>query len=220
MWPKSKPEAILHFALNSAKLKQRPQAAAAGSSVHMPKPSQPKVLVVDYDSSWPLTFAALQLPIWEALRGVALSVEHVGSTSVPGLAAKPIIDVDAIVSSRADMPTAIGRLSALGYVHCGSLGIEDREAFENPAGLPAHHLYACVQGRVALVNHLSLRDYLRRDPSAAAAYGQLKKQLAEQFPNDVEGYMSGKTEFLLDLLRSAGVFDTDLLTIRDANRSQ
>jgi GrpB-like predicted nucleotidyltransferase (UPF0157 family) len=217
MWPKSKPEAILHSAPNSAELKQRLQA---GSSVHMPKPSQPKVLVVDYDSSWPLTFAALQLPIWEALRGVALSVEHVGSTSVPGLAAKPIIDIDAIVPSRADMPVTIERLAALGYVHCGNLGIEDREAFENPAGLPAHHLYACVQGSVALVNHLSLRDCLRRDPSAAAAYGQLKKQLAEQFPTDVEGYMSGKTEFLLDLLRSAGVPHTDLLTIRDANRRQ
>jgi GrpB-like predicted nucleotidyltransferase (UPF0157 family) len=184
----------------------------------MPKPSQPRVLVADYDSSWPLTFAALQLPIWEALRGIALSVEHVGSTSVPGLAAKPIIDIDAIVPSRADMPAAIGRLSALGYVHCGNLGLEDREAFENPAGLAPHHLYACVQGSVALVNHLALRDCLRRDPSAAAAYGQLKKQLAEQFPTDVEGYMSGKTEFLLDLLRSAGVPETDLLTIRYANR--
>jgi GrpB-like predicted nucleotidyltransferase (UPF0157 family) len=89
----------------------------------MPKPSRRKVLVVDYDSSWPLTFAALQLPIWEALRGVALSVEHVGSTSVPGLAAKPIIDIDAIVLSRADMPATIERLAALGYVHCGNLGI-------------------------------------------------------------------------------------------------
>jgi GrpB-like predicted nucleotidyltransferase (UPF0157 family) len=186
----------------------------------MPKPYQRKVLVVDYDSSWPLAFAALQLPIWEALRGVALSVEHAGSTSVPGLAAKPIIDIDAVVPSRADMPATIERLAALGYVHCGNLGIEDREAFENPAGLPAHHLYACVQGSVALVNHLALRDCLRRDPSAAAAYGQLKKQLAEQFPIDVEGYMSGKTEFLLDLLRSAGIPDSDLLTIRYANRKQ
>jgi GrpB-like predicted nucleotidyltransferase (UPF0157 family) len=180
----------------------------------MPKPSQRKVLVVDYDSLWPLTFAALQFPIWEALRGVALSVEHVGSTSIPGLAAKPIIDIDAIVPSHADMRATIERLAALGYVHCGNLGIEDREAFENPAGLPAHHLYACVQGSAVLVNHLALRDCLRRDPSAASAYGQLKKQLAEQFPAD------GKTEFLLDLLRSAGVPDTDLLTIRYANRRQ
>jgi GrpB-like predicted nucleotidyltransferase (UPF0157 family) len=186
----------------------------------MPRPGQRKVLVVEYDSSWPLTFAALRLPIWDALRGVALSVEHVGSTSVPGLAAKPIIDIDAVVPSRADMPATIERLAALGYVHCGNLGIEDREAFDNPAGLPAHHLYACVQGSIALANHLLLRDCLRRDPSAAAAYGQLKRRLAEQFPTDVEGYVSGKTEVLLDLLRRAGVPDTDLLAIRHANRRQ
>jgi GrpB-like predicted nucleotidyltransferase (UPF0157 family) len=173
---------------------------------------------VDYDSSWPLTFASLQAPIWEALRGIALSVEHVGSTSVPGLAAKPIIDIDAIVPSRAEMPAAIDRVAALGYVHCGTLGIEDREAFESPVGLPAHHLYACVQGSAALANHLAIRDCLRRNPAAAAAYGRLKKQLAEQFPVDVESYIAGKTDFLLEILRSAGFPDTVLLTIRDANR--
>jgi GrpB-like predicted nucleotidyltransferase (UPF0157 family) len=170
----------------------------------MPKPSQRKVLVVDYDSSWPLTFANLQAPIWEALRGIALSVEHVGSTSVPGLAAKPIIDIDAIVPSRAQVPATIERLVALGYVHSGNLGIEDREAFESPAKLPAHHLYVCVQGSAALANHLAIRDCLRRNPAAAAAYGQLKKHLAEQFHTDIESYIGGKTDFLLELLRGRG----------------
>jgi GrpB-like predicted nucleotidyltransferase (UPF0157 family) len=68
-----------------------------GSRVDMPMPRQRRVLVVEYDSTWPLTFATLQVPISEALRGIAFSVEHVGSTSVPGLAAKPIIDIDVVV---------------------------------------------------------------------------------------------------------------------------
>jgi GrpB-like predicted nucleotidyltransferase (UPF0157 family) len=186
----------------------------------MPKASQRSVLVVEYDTSWPLTFATLRAPIWEALRGIALSVEHVGSTSVPGLASKPIIDIDAIVPSRAELPATIERLAALGYVHSGNLGIEDREAFESPGGLPAHHLYACVQGSAALANHLAVRDCLRRNPTVAAAYGQLKKQLEEQFPADIGSYIAGKTHFLLEVLRSAGFTDAVLQTIRDANRTK
>jgi GrpB-like predicted nucleotidyltransferase (UPF0157 family) len=186
----------------------------------MPKPSQRTVLVVDYDSTWPLTFATLQAPISEALRGIALSVEHVGSTSVPGLAAKPIIDIDAIVPSRTEIPLAIERLASLGYVHRGNLGVEDRDAFASPKGLPAHNLYVCVNGAVALTNHLAIRNSLRRDPMAVTRYGQLKKQLAENFPTDIEGYIEGKTDFLVEMLRSAGLSDTDLQTIRDVNRKR
>jgi GrpB-like predicted nucleotidyltransferase (UPF0157 family) len=186
----------------------------------MPSPSQQKVLVVDYDSSWPLTFATLQAPIWDALQAIAVSVEHVGSTSVVGLAAKPIIDIDVIMPSRAQMPAAIESLAALGYLHSGNLGIEDREAFKSPAGLPAHHLYACVQGSAALTNHLTIRDYLRRNPAAATAYGEIKKRLAEQFPTDIDSYIEGKTGFLLEVLRNAGFNEAVLQAIRDANRKK
>ena len=180
-------------------------------------PSQRNVFVVDYDASWPLTFATLRAPIWEALQGIALSVEHVGSTSVPGLAAKPIIDIDVVVPSRAEISATVERLADLSYVHSGDLGIEDREAFKSPVGLPAHHLYACVQGCVALENHLTLREYLRRNPPTAAAYGQLKKKLAEQFPADIESYVAGKTDFLVEVLRGAGLPEAVLLTVRNAN---
>ena len=162
------------------------------------------IVVVDYDPSWPLTFASLRAPVWEAVRDVAITVEHVGSTAVPGLAAKPIIDIDVIVPTRAEIPAVIDRLAAIGYVHQGNLGIEDREAFKSPAGLPAHHLYVCVRGSVALTNHLALRDYLRGHPDRAVAYGQLKKRLAAQFPTDIDRYVAGKTDFVLAALRAAG----------------
>jgi GrpB-like predicted nucleotidyltransferase (UPF0157 family) len=191
-----------------------------GNRMDMPMPSQRKVLVVDYDSTWPLTFATLQAPIAAALGGLAFSVEHVGSTSVPGLAAKPIIDIDVVVPSRAELPAAIESLTSLGYEHCGNLGIEDREAFESPPHLPAHHLYACVAGCAALANHLAIRDHLRRNPATVAAYSQLKKQLAERFPTDIESYVAGKTDFLLDALRSEGFSDAALRAISDANRKK
>jgi GrpB-like predicted nucleotidyltransferase (UPF0157 family) len=176
------------------------------------------VLVVDYDPAWPLAFSALRAPIWEAVQDIAFSIEHVGSTSVPGLAAKPIIDMDVVMPSSAGMHIVIERLAVLGYVHRGNLGIEDREAFESPAGLPVHHLYACVRGSTALANHLAIRDCLRSDPARAAAYGALKKQLAEQFPGDAKKYVAGKTDFLLTVLRDAGFPHGVLAAIRNANR--
>jgi GrpB-like predicted nucleotidyltransferase (UPF0157 family) len=167
-------------------------------------PGRRAIVVVDYDPSWPLMFASLRAPVWEAVRDVALTVEHVGSTAVPGLAAKPIIDIDVIVPTRAEIPAVIDRLATVGYVHQGNLGIEDREAFRSPAGLSAHHLYVCVRGSAALTNHLALRDYLRGHPDRAVAYGQLKKRLAAQFPTDIDKYVAGKTDFVLAALRAAG----------------
>ena len=163
------------------------------------------VIVTDYDTSWPATFLALQGRIREVLGDLADSVEHVGSTSVPGLAAKPIIDIDAIVSHRDKVSAATERLHLLGYVHQGNLGIEDREAYETPAGLPAHHLYVCISGSPALINHITVRDYLRTHPECAVAYGRLKKELASRFPHDAGQYTRAKSEFILRILRKVGI---------------
>lgn len=175
------------------------------------------MIVVDYETSWPDTFEALRRPVWAALQDVAVSVEHVGSTAVPGLAAKPIIDMDVVVASSDNVSAAIEKLAILGYVHRGNLGIADREAFESPQGLPAHHLYVCLQGSAALANHLALRDFLRRDSAAAAEYGRIKKQLAARFPADIDRYIDGKTDFILTVLRNTGFTESALRTIRVAN---
>jgi GrpB-like predicted nucleotidyltransferase (UPF0157 family) len=176
------------------------------------------IRVVDYDPSWPATFETLKSRVLQALGTLTVQVEHVGSTSVPGLAAKPIIDMDIVVAAPVDVPLAIEQLSTLGYVHRGNLGVEGREAFGNPSGLPPHNLYLCAQGATALANHLTIRDYLRRNSAAAKTYGMLKKQLAETFPTDMDRYVHGKTDFLLGILRESA-FPEDVLTaIGDANR--
>ena len=148
----------------------------------------------------------------------AVAVEHVGSTSVPGLAAKPIIDLEIVVASASLVPMAIEGLAKLGYAHRGDLGIEGREAFDSPSGLPAHHLYVCVLDNTALKNHLTIRDYLRRHSAAAEKYGNLKKKLARQFPTDIDRYSAAKTDFLLEVLRQTGLSDRELTANRDANR--
>ena len=172
----------------------------------------------DFTTSWPTLFETLRSRLLLALGDLADSIEHVGSTAVPGLVAKPIIDLDIVVDSATDVPLAVARLATLGYQHRGDLGIEGREAFDRPAKLPAHHLYVCVQGSLALANHLTIRDYLRQHPEAAVKYGFLKRRLAREFPLEPARYGGGKTEFLVGLLRAAGFREDVLSAIVNVNR--
>jgi len=177
------------------------------------------VRVVDYDPRWPEAFEELRAAIWAVVGDIALAVEHVGSTSVPGLAAKPVIDISVVVPTEAGIIPSIERLATLGYVHQGNLGIDGREAFESPDGRPKHHLYVCPSNSVALANHLAVRDHLRTHPAAAREYGELKKRLAREFPHDITRYIDGKTDFILDILRAAGFSTARLDAIGRVNRT-
>lgn len=160
--------------------------------------------VVDYDPIWPERFRSLREILWPVVKDLAIDIEHVGSTSVLGLASKPIIDLDIIVPP-ARLQETINRLVALGYAHEVDLGIEGRKAFKSPQDSPRHHLYVCVEGCTALQNHLLLRDYLRRNPTACREYSELKKGLAARFSHSVEEYTKRKTDFILSTLASAGL---------------
>ena len=176
------------------------------------------VVVVDYDEIWPKRFEMLRARAWPVVADSAFGIEHVGSTSVIGLAAKPIIDMTVVVEDRAHVPLAIERLATIGYSHRGNLGIEDREAFDHPADLPRHNLYVCPQGTIGIVNQLAVRDYLRAHPDAARRYGALKKELAVRFPDDIDSYVFGKTDFVLQVLREAGLTPQQLADIERVNR--
>jgi GrpB-like predicted nucleotidyltransferase (UPF0157 family) len=178
------------------------------------------IVVVDYDPVWPEVFERLRLDVWPVVSDVALTIEHVGSTAVPGLAAKPIIDMSVVVPTEANIVTAIERLASLGYIHRGNLGVEGREAFASPDGLPAHHLYVCPRNSLALANHLTVRDYLRAHPEVATEYGKLKKRLAREFPHDIDRYIDGKTDLILEILRAAGFPEAQLDTIEQPNRKE
>ena len=178
----------------------------------------PRIIVVPYDPEWPAQFDALRRPIWEAVRDVAIAVEHVGSTAVPGLAAKPIVDMTVVVPSPAEIPRAIAKLRRIGYRHRGDLGIVGREAFHAPHDLPAHRLYVCARDSIALANHIALRDWLRSHPADANAYGAIKRRLAIQFRYDIDGYIDGKTAFIASILENAGFARDQVETIAAANR--
>jgi GrpB-like predicted nucleotidyltransferase (UPF0157 family) len=176
------------------------------------------VVVVDYDEEWPRRFEDLRARIWPVVADVAIRIEHVGSTSVPGLAAKPIVDMTVVVTGRRDVAPTIERLATLGYRHRGDLGIEGREAFDHDRDWPRHNLYVCPEGSIGIVNQLAVRDYLRAHPDAARDYAELKKRLAAQFPDDIDSYVFGKTDFVLDVLRRAGLTEDQLASIERVNR--
>lgn len=132
-----------------------------------------------------------------------MKVEHVGSTSVPGLAAKPIIDVDVVVHSAVDVRDAIARLRELGYQHRGDLGIIGREAFTTPSGLPYHHLYVVIEGSAPHRDHVDFRDYLRANAQAADRYANVKVRAAHLLGVDREAYVDAKSATVVDLLAEA-----------------
>ena len=176
------------------------------------------IVVVDYDAEWPRRFEEVRARVWPAVLDVADRIEHVGSTSVPGLAAKPIIDMTVVVSTRGDVPPVIERLARLRYRHRGNLCVDDREAFDNPADLPKHNLYVCPEGTIGIVNQVAVRDFLRANADAARRYAELKKRLAAKFPHDIDQYVFGKTDFILDVLRRAGLSAEQLASIERVNR--
>jgi GrpB-like predicted nucleotidyltransferase (UPF0157 family)/8-oxo-dGTP pyrophosphatase MutT (NUDIX family) len=165
------------------------------------------VEIVDYDPEWPRLFAGLRERLLPALRDLPVEIEHVGSTAVPGLAAKPIIDIDVVVPQSGDVPRVIERLARIGYEHEGDLGVAGREAFRQPTGLPEHHLYAVVRGNAAHRRHIQLCDYLRSHPAVAARYGELKGRLAKRHGAAREGYTEAKSKFIDEVLRQASVPD-------------
>lgn len=161
------------------------------------------ILVLDYDPNWAELFQSLRRRIADALGDMAAAIEHVGSTAVPGLAAKPIIDMDVLLTAETMLAPAIERLATLGYIHRGNLGIREREAFFAPANGPAHHLYVCPPGSAEFRRHLAFRDYLRAHPKDAKIYGDLKIALAQCFREDRVAYNNAKGEFVEEVTSRA-----------------
>lgn len=128
-----------------------------------------------------------------------------GSTSIEGLSAKPIIDLDLVMDSYDVLPAIIERLQQYGYVHQGNLGIEGREAFKRVMDdeFMKYHLYVCPKDGKGYLEHLAFRDYLRSDEAARQEYEKVKLHLVEQYRYDIDAYCEGKTAFVTSILRKA-----------------
>lgn len=170
--------------------------------------------IVPYDCSWPARFDAEAARIVEAMAGAALRVEHVGSTSVPGLAAKPVIDIQVSVASLERLQLHAVPLSRLGYSHVpfGSIDLV-YPFFQKPAAWPTtHHIHLCIEGSEHEHRHLAFRDYLRAHPEVVAEYVAVKRRLAAEHggatPESRELYSLSKTEFVRTVLERVRIEGT------------
>jgi len=167
-----------------------------------------RVEVMPYDPAWPLRFEEVREHLLGILSNQDLRVEHVGSTSVPGLAAKPVLDVDIALENAADFVEVKALLEANGYHHMGDLGIIGRQAFkyQDKPQLMRHNLYVLSEGADELKRHLTFRDWLRSHPDDREAYAQVKMAAAQQFPNDIDAYIDAKSDVILEIYMRCGLY--------------
>ncbi|MCR4586549.1 MAG: GNAT family N-acetyltransferase [Lachnospiraceae bacterium] len=183
-----------------------------------------RVVVMPYDEAWADDFIKIRDEIKEVLGTLAMRIEHVGSTSVRGLSAKPIIDIDVVIRDRQVLEEVISALAEIGYRHEGDLGIAGREAFkyDGKEHLRKHHLYVCTQDCAELKRHIAFRDYLRSHPEAIREYGRIKEEGARLYPDDMDKYIEHKSPVIQEiyermntdfLIRKADVNDIPALRI-------
>ncbi|TCC89181.1 GrpB family protein [Pedobacter frigiditerrae] len=153
------------------------------------------MLIKKYTSNWIKDFNDIRGVIDNGLHGFVYSIEHVGSTAVPNLDSKPIIDIDIIYADEADWHKIKAGLAAIGYDHHGNQGIEERDVFKRNGKCTnetldtiKHHLYVCPVGSKALERHILSRDFLRKNDWARSAYQQMKYELAEKANQDRKRY--------------------------------
>ena len=165
------------------------------------------VIVLPYDKAWNSAFEEIKKEIESAIGDLIIGIEHIGSTSVEGLSAKPVIDIDVVIKDYSVFEIVVQKLEAIGYRHEGDLGIKDREAFKysDKPHLQAHHLYVCPQHSEELLRHITFRDFLRRNKEAVQQYSRIKEKAAEQFPYDIDKYIECKSPCIKELYEKCGL---------------
>lgn len=170
---------------------------------------QSGIIIVPYDEQWESEFLLLKRVLTDSLGELILRIEHVGSTSIKGMGAKPILDIDVVINDEFIFSEVVGKLYEIGYIHRGDLGIKGREAFAcKDSNVPwgesirqwmEHHLYVCTKDNEELHRHLKFRNYLRGHLEVANEYEQLKIHLAKNAKSRLE-YTEAKSEFINKIL--------------------
>lgn len=161
------------------------------------------IVIVPYDPQWPVQFRSLALPLRAALGERALRLDHIGSTAVPGLAAKPVIDIQISVTDFVPESDLIGPLEALGYRWRADNPDRTKRYLREPIGAPRVHIHVRRLGSWSQQFALLYRDYMRANPDEHAPYARLKTELAERFRHQRDAYTDGKDAYLWQIMYRA-----------------
>lgn len=166
-----------------------------------------KVIVLPYDKAWKAAFEEIKKEIELAIGDLIIGIEHVGSTSVEEMSAKPCIDIDVIIEDSSILDAVIRGLGDIGYIHEGDLGIKGREAFTyvDKSHLQTHHLYVCPKDSAELRRHVTFRDFLKSHADAVEQYSAVKEAAARLYPNDIDGYIAYKSPCIEKLYARCGL---------------
>ena len=195
--------------LPPGRLAGRPGSAKCGHLLTTAVRSGP-IVVVPYDPSWPAAFRDLRDAIRRSLGKLACEVEHIGSTAVPGLCAKPRIDVDVVLPSGDDIAEAVELLKRTDRDYHGDPHGAGMWTFTSRRGRsPGHRIYLCAPDTAAHLKRILFRDHLRANPEVAAAYGALKRRLVIESGGVWEAYTEGKSSFVADVVERATSSEPD-----------
>ena len=174
-----------------------------GRSLPAPEAVIRVIHIADPDPGWPARFAGLAAPLRAALGAVALRIDHIGSTAVPGLAAKPVIDLQISVAALDPLDPFRDPLTGLGYVHRADNPERTKRYFREPPGTARTHVHVRRAGSFSEQFPLLFRDYLRRHPAAAGEYAAAKRRLAARFPHDGRAYTDAKADVVWSIMHRA-----------------
>ena len=180
-----------------------------------------KVEVVPPDPAWPVAFQQAAQDIAVALGDTVIAIHHIGSTAIPSIYAKPIIDLLAEVQDITQVDRQNAAMTDLDYQAMGEFGIPGRRYFrkDNAAGVRTHHVHAFAAGSDQVRRHLAFRDYLVAHPAAAQEYSELKRRLAQAHPTDIEQYMDGKHDFIQTIDQRAAQWSAAKSAVRSSSSS-
>jgi len=168
------------------------------------------IVVVSHDPLWPECFRIEAERLAAVLGEELVSIHHIGSTSIPGMCAKPIIDIMPVVRDIRRIENLYPTMVRLGYQPMGEYGIPGRRYFfKGDSTLRTHHIHSYRADHPEVVRHLNFRDYLAAHSDEALVYARLKGSLAAQFRDDINGYMAGKDAFIKDILRKAELWASE-----------
>jgi len=169
------------------------------TSSSMPKDIKRNIEVVAYDLLWPEMFASEATLIKQALGNNCITIHHIGSTSVPGLSAKPIIDILPVVKDIQEVDKTTKSMESLGYEAKGEYGIAFRRYFQKGRNIRTHNVHVYQEGDPEINRYLKSRDWMRSHEDDARAYANLKIELAVKFPQDILQYCNGKDTFVASI---------------------
>lgn len=165
-----------------------------------------RVEVIAYQDEWPLQFEEEANRLKEIFTGELIDVHHIGSTSIQGLSAKPVIDIMPVAASIDRVDGLNDQMKKIGYEVMGEFGIPGRRFFRKGGDNRTHHIHVFEDGSEHIIRHLAFRDYLRTHPEEARQYGSLKEKLAREHPTDMEAYIDGKAHFVIETEKKALVW--------------